>query len=260
VADLYAGLSRFYDSENAGLVEDLAAYSQLGARFGGPALDVGCGTGRVALHLAEDGLRVVGIDSSAAMLASAEDKLKRAHSEVAARCAWRQIDVRDLALDERFGLAIFAYSGFMHLLDQTDQLAALSRMAAHLRPGGGVALDLANPIPIWRADDVDSPVVERLFVDDQTGHRVMQQSLAVFDPVSQIMDITWLYDRIDHEGLVRRTLIPQRMRYTLASELTLLLQASGFGEIEIYGDYEFNAYDGDSPRLFAVARLAGQAA
>ena len=60
----YEPIARFYDAENAEMTEDLALYSAVLAEYGGPVLDVGCGTGRVMLHLATEGARVVGIDRS----------------------------------------------------------------------------------------------------------------------------------------------------------------------------------------------------
>ncbi len=250
--DLYGDIARYYDSENVGLVEDLAAYDVLVGRFGGPVLDVGCGTGRIALHLATHGQMVVGVDASAAMLERARE---HAHSagEAGRRVEWVESDIRELDRPQRFGLAIFAFSGFMHLLEHSEQLKALDRIAAHVRPGGGVALDLANPIEPFRAEDIASLVVERLFIDNTTGDTVIQQSLATLDRISQVMSLTWFYDRIAADGLVHRSMMPQRVRYTFASELVLLLQRTGFEQAEIYGDYDFNSYKEDSPRLFAVA-------
>jgi 2-polyprenyl-3-methyl-5-hydroxy-6-metoxy-1,4-benzoquinol methylase len=259
MGDLYTDMARYYDSENAGLVEDLAAYDVLAGRFGGPVLDVGCGTGRVGLHMATRGLEVVGIDASAAMLDRA-----RAHAadagEAGRRVEWAECDVRDLSRPDRFGLAVFAFSGFMHLLEHSEQVKALERISAHLKPGGGLVIDLANPIEVFRAEDSPSLVVERLFTDAETGHTVMQQSLASFDRISQVMSVTWVYDRISPDGLVHRALMPQRVRYTFASEMSLLLQHVGLGQVEVYGDYNFNEYEEESPRLFVVAtRVPGDA-
>lgn len=254
--DFYEDVARYYDSENAGLQEDFNAYDILASRFGSPVLDVGCGTGRIALHLARTGFDVVGIDASGAMLDRAREHAKEQGGN-AAKIEWLEADVRDLDRSERFGLAIFAFSGFMHLLEHSEQIKALQRIAAHLRPGGGVAIDIANPIDIFRSEDVDSLVVERMFIDADTGNTVMQQSLASFDRVSQIMSLTWVYDRIGTDGVIHRLLMPQRVRYTLASEMSLLLQFVGLEQAEIYGDYDFNPYAEDSPRLLAVATRAG---
>jgi len=255
--DLYADISRYYDSENVGLVEDFAAYEILAERFGQPVLDIGCGTGRITLHLAEQGIEVVGVDSSQSMLDRARANGGEAQQSALVKIEWVQGDMRDLDLKRQFGLAIFSFSGFMHLLEHSEQIKTLRQMAAHVRPGGGIAIDLANPIDIFRADDVDTLVMERVFIDAETGQTVMQQSLAGFNRITQIMSLTWVYDRIDPDGLIHRALVPQRVRYTLASEMRLLLQLTGFEQIEVYGDYDFNTYEEDSPRLFVVALRAG---
>ncbi len=251
-ADPYEQIARFYDAENAKLVEDLPAYALLADRFGGPVLEAGCGTGRVALYLAQQGIRVVGIDVSAAMLRRA-----RQHADEqglgAPLVTWHKADVRTLALDERFGLCTLAYNTFAHLLTQDDQIAALERIAVHVRPGGGVALDLRNLIVDVLAGDSPGLDFERVFTDPATGHTIMQRSLTSLDRASQIVDVTWVYDEIMPDGTVKRTLIPARYRYTFGPELGLLLRLAGFSAVELYGDYDFNPYEEDSPRLLAVA-------
>lgn len=254
--DPYAALVRTYDAETGEMRDDLAAYQSLARRFGAPVLDVGCGTGRVAFDLAAEGLQVVGVDTSAPMLerARARGAEEPANS---ARIRWLEADITTLALEERFGLAIFAYNGFMHLLEQPVQQTALAHIAAHLRPGGALAIDLPNPVEMFRVDDTPGLVLERIFDDPETGERVMQQSLASVDRATQIMSVTWVYDRIAADGVVRRHIVPVRLRYTMAAELRLLLEQAGFDEIALYGDYDFNDYDEDGPRLLAVAAKRG---
>lgn len=247
--DLYTEISRYYDSENMSLIEDFSAYELLVERFGGPVLDVGCGTGRITLHLAGQGVEIVGLDSSQSML----DKARVHEQDRKQSVKWVLGDMREVELDQKFGLAIFSFSGFMHLLEHSDQIKTLQRIAHHLKAGGGIALDLASPIETFRADDSDSMIVERIFIDADTGDTVIQQSLATMDRVRQTMSLTWIYDRMGKDGQVYRSLVPQLVRYTFASEMRLLLQLAGFEQIEIYGDYEFNTYSEDSPRLFAVA-------
>jgi SAM-dependent methyltransferase len=253
--DPYARLVTYYDIENADLVDDLPTYAALADRFGGPILDVGCGTGRVTFHLAGRGLRVVGVDFSPSMLKRARERAAH-HDLDPARLEWIESDVTQLALDENFGLAIFAYNGFMHLLTQTDQIAALTHIAAHLKPGGGLALDLPNPVEMFHADDVAGLVVERTFTDPTTGATVIQQSLASLDRATQIMDLTWVYDSVDANGALRRDLVPLRLRYTLAPEMRLLIERAGLQVEGLYGDYDLNPYEEESPRLFVVATRA----
>lgn len=249
--DVYEGLARYYDSENAALTADLPLYSTLAARFGGPVLDIGCGTGRIAFHLADEGYDVTGIDPSAAMLDRARAVPQAADQP--GSLAWLEADITTLALDARFGFALFAFSGFMHLLTQDAQIAAVERAAAHLKPGGGLVIDVANPIEMFLADEVASLVWERTFTDAETGHTVMQHSLAAVDRVTQIMDLTWVYDRIEDDGRVIRSLVPQEVRYVMPTEMALLMQRAGLADVELYGDYEFGDITEESPRLIAVA-------
>ncbi len=250
--DPYDLIERYYDAENAGLTDDFPVYDRLVERFGRPVLDVGCGTGRVALYLARQGVRVVGIDLSAAMLKRARERavLNKLDPSLV---AWHQADARSLRLDERFRLAIVTYNTFMHFVNQEEQIAVLEHIAAHLSPGGGLAVDLPNPVEMFCADDTAALVLERTFADPQTGHLVMQQSVAHLDRAAQIVDVTWVYDRVAPDGQIARTVVPLRMRYTMASEMRLLLARAGFGAVELYGDYDFNPYDEDSPRLLAIA-------
>jgi SAM-dependent methyltransferase len=250
--DPYTALVRTYDAETGEMRDDLEAYHTLARRFGGPVLDVGCGTGRVAFDLAAEGYAITGVDTSAPMLERARQRAGREAVD-AARIRWLEVDITALALEERFGFAVFAYNGFMHITEQPAQQAALSHIAAHLKPGGGLALDLPNPVEMFRVEDTPGLVLERIFDDPETGEQVMQQSLASVDRAEQIMSVTWIYDHIAADGIVRRRIAPVRLRYTMAAELRLLLEQAGFARIALYGDYDFSQYSEDSPRLLAVA-------
>jgi SAM-dependent methyltransferase len=252
--DPYVALVRTYDAETGDMRDDLAAYVTLARRYGDPLLDVGCGTGRVAFELAQAGHQVVGIDTSTPML----ERARRKHSGPAS-IRWQEADVTALALDEQFGLAVFAYNGFMHLLEQPRQVAALERIAAHLKPGGALALDLPNPVEMFQVEDTPGLVLERIFNDPDTGEQVMQQSLASLDRAAQLLSVTWVYDRIGADEVVHRHVVPVVLRYTMAAELRLLLAQAGFAAVQIYGDYDFGPYDEDSPRLFTLAEKSGSA-
>ena len=254
--DGYALLARYYDAENTGLVEDLAAYEALVERFGGPVLDVGCGTGRVTFHLARRGVCIVGIDSSAAMLGHARARLER-QPRLEGSVKLHHDDVRRLALNERFNLAIFTYNGFMHLTRRQDQVEALTRIRDHLTEQGAVVLDLPNPVEIFSAPDAPGLVLERVFVDQETGGQVMQQSFARLDRAAQLMDVTWVYDRVEPDGSLRRLMVPLTLRYTFAPEMELLLEKVGLKLVDLHGDYAFNPYDQDSPRMLVIAAQAG---
>jgi len=94
-------------------------------------LEVACGTGRVAKHLARDGVEVVGLDLSSAMLDVAREK-----SVGMSNMRWVNADMRSFELDETFGLVIIPGHAFQNILTAVDQIACLESIKRHLVPLG----------------------------------------------------------------------------------------------------------------------------
>lgn len=251
--DWYSEMARFYDAEHEDLIDDLFLYSALLAEVGGPVLDVGYGTGRVALHLAAEGARVVGVDTSEKMLERARVRLA-AYPDLAEQVTFHKISVTEFESAERFGLAVIAYNGFMHLHAQVDQLAALRRIAAALRDDGLLVIDMPNACEAYATDDPPGVAFERTFTEPETGYTVMQQSVSRLDRAAQQLSVTWIYDVIDREGVVRRTLQPVTLRYIFPAEMDLLLMHAGLERVQFYGDYDRSPFADGCPRMIALAR------
>lgn len=140
----------FYDWENARTFgrRDVPFWRRLAAREAAPALELGCGTGRLLLPLARLGPPVVGIDRSAAMLARAHARL--AKRPASARPALVRGDITALPFrDAVFGLVIAPYGMLQSLLNATDLNRTLREIARVLRRGGLVGIDLVPDLPAW---------------------------------------------------------------------------------------------------------------
>lgn len=248
----YDTIARFYDAENAEMTDDLALYSELAEETGGPALDVGCGTGRVMLHLAQEGVRTVGVDRSEAMLARGERKLA-VMPDLKPLVTFVQGDALDADLPGAFKLIIVPYNGFMHFSEQVDQIAALRHFHDLLDDGGLLVMDLPNAGEAFGTQDDGALVLERMFVEPESGHLVMQQSMSTLDRVNQQLHVTWIYDEIADEGAVHRTLAPLVLRYVFPGEMDLLLNLTGFRRVQTYGDYLREPFVDGSERMIVLA-------
>lgn len=252
----YETIARFYDAENRDMTDDLELYSELAAETGSPILDIGCGTGRVMLHLAQEGHRVVGIDYSEAMLARGRRKLglmRDLESEV----AFVHGDALQTDLDQRFKLIIVPYNGFMHFNEQAHQITALRRFRALLDAGGLLVLDLPNAGEAFGTQDDGAVVLERMFTEPESGHLVMQQSVSSLDRIAQQLHVTWIYDEVAANNTVQRTLAPLVLRYVFLGEMDLLLAVTGWRCVAVYGDYDRAPFVEGSPRMIVLAE-AGQ--
>lgn len=250
----YATIARFYDAENTDKVDDLDLYLDLAGDYGGPLLDVGCGTGRVMFPLAEAGYTIHGIDNEKAMLERAEDRLKLSPN-LRERLILHHGDMRTYdAMPVKFKLSLVPYNGLMHFHDQDTQLAVLRRLRTWTHDDGLLVLDLPNAGEMFASQDTEAVTLERTFLEPETGHMVMQQSVSVLNRTEQLMRVTWIYDEITGDGTVKRTVAPLVLYYYFRSEIQLLLKASGFEVQDIYGDTAFGPYEEGCERMVVFAR------
>jgi SAM-dependent methyltransferase len=120
-------------------------------------LELGCGTGRVTIPIAREGIDVVGLDNAPAMLDVARRKAAADGLDV----TWVEADMRDFDLGRRFGLVIIPYRSFLHLLTDEDQRSCLAAVHRHLLPGGRLALNFFAPPSA--ATGADRPVISRIY-------------------------------------------------------------------------------------------------
>jgi len=140
----------FYDWENARTLgrRDVGFWRRLAAASPGPVLELGCGTGRVTLPIARDGVSIVGIDRSVEMLTRADERQRRARRPLAAPLV--RGDIRDLPfVDASFPLVIAPYGILQSLLRERDLTATLAAVNRVLAPGGTFGLELVADLPSW---------------------------------------------------------------------------------------------------------------
>lgn len=167
VADLHV---LWHDLECGRYAQDLPLWRELAAEAAGPILDLGAGTGRVALDLARAGHDVVALDRDAQLLAALRERAGDLPVETV------RADARDFRLDRRFAL-VLAPMQTVQLLGGADGRAGMLRCAAaHLRPGGLLACALADALEGFDAQHTEPPLPDVL---ERDGWVYASQPVAV---------------------------------------------------------------------------------
>lgn len=247
----YDDMVRFYEIEHEMFSEDLALYRGFAKHCGGPLLELGCGTGRLLIPLAQAGFEVTGVDRSAPMLARARQKIASLPLEVASRITLIQGDMRDVSLHRQFSLVFIALNTFVHLLTRQDQHQALDTATRHLSPEGRLIIDLSNPLLLPASPE--PLTLHRRWEDRERGETILKFTSAQFDPGTQLEELVLIYDVIDADGRVTRSVHPFTLRHTYCHEMELLLEQAGLRMEACYGSYEFDPYDAQSERMIFVA-------
>ncbi|GIK43676.1 MAG: type 12 methyltransferase [Chloroflexota bacterium] len=250
-------IARYYDLLYGALDEDLPMWQTLTETTDGPILEVGCGTGRLLVPLAEAGHTLTGLDLSPVALDAARTKIKAAG--LTRRVSLHQADMRDFDLSQKnFALAFIPLNTFLHNHTADDQLATLAAIRRHLQPAGQLILDIFHPDPALLAEADGRLYFENETVDDLTGRTVQWYWRHDIDLAEQMRHLTYILDEIDEGGLVRRVQLPFSLRLVYRYEMELLLRASGFSVETIYGSYDLEPFHSHSQKMVFVARKDGE--
>jgi len=143
----YDALAELYDPWSASVTEDVGFYLAEARRSGGPVVELGVGTGRIAIPIAADGIRVIGVDSSRGML----DVCARRAALAGVTVDLRRGDLTAPPIGERVPLVIVPFRSYLHLRTDDERRRALAAAWELLRPGGRLVFDVFAP----SAEDIE---------------------------------------------------------------------------------------------------------
>ncbi len=255
--------AQVYDLEYRWKTDDVDYWVQLAKEFagsGGTALELGCGTGRVLVPVAESGVNVVGIDESPFMLARAKDRYERLSGDVQARIGLLEADMRTFKLEQKFKLIYVPFNAFLVLRTIEDQLATLNAVRQALAPGGVFAMDIFVP-DVNRLVGSGRPPKWGLEVDEtipDLGIRLQRDTLTRYDTYNQQIMATFRMREYRDNILEREWLSDLNMCYLFPRELEHLLTRAGFEMVHFWGDYSRQEFwKMQQPRIMLpVARAA----
>jgi SAM-dependent methyltransferase len=214
-----------------------SAVAFLAARAGaGPVLELGIGTGRVALPLAATGLTVHGVDASARMVELL--RAKPGGDAIAVTIA----DFGRFDLAQKFSLVFVVFNTFFSLLTQEEQTGCFERVAAHLAPGGRFVIECFTP-DLSRFDRGQRTSATAVEVDE------VWLDTSLHDPVQQVV-------RTQHV-VIRESgneLFPVAIRYAWPSELDLMGRVAGLEREERYDGWDGRPFTGKTDAMVTVYR------
>ena len=230
----YDPIARLYDPWSASVQEDIPFYLEEARAAGGPVVELGVGTGRIAVPLAADGIEVIGVDASEGMLGVCREHAALAGVSLDLRLG----DLRDPPVDERVPLVLCPFRSLLHMQTDEDRRKALQAVRRLLVPDGRFVFDVFEP----SQGDID-----------ETDGRWLEREPGI-------------WERADWDGAARTLTLSVRDAQT-ESTMTLawlspdewqtLLVEEGFEIDALYGWFDRSRYAGGEDFIYLARRATG---
>jgi SAM-dependent methyltransferase len=227
----YDRIARLYDPWSASVVEDVAFYLERARESGGPVVELGVGTGRIAVPIASDGIRVIGIDSSEGMLDIARERAELAGVEVELHYG----DFRNPPVEGPVPLVIAPFRSLLHMETDADRLAVVRAAHDLLEDGGRFVFDVFWPGP----EDIA-----------ETHGRWLEREPGIFERADWDEERRTLILRVRGEGVESEL----SLAWISISEWRELLGSEGFAVEGLYGWFDGTPWSGHEDSIWVCRR------
>jgi len=228
----YDAIARIYDPWSRSVVEDVPFYVYEAVRAGGPVLELGVGTGRIAVPIAAAGIEVVGVDLSAGMLEVARERAELA----GVRVDLRHGDMREPPVGGTFPLVICPFRSLLHMETDADRRTALRAIATRLEPTGRFVFDVFTP----GADDIA-----------ETHGRWLEREPGIWERADWHEESRTLILRL-RSGEVAET--EMSLAWLSVAEWKELLREEGFVVDAVYGWFDRSPWRGGEDSVWVCRR------
>jgi 2-polyprenyl-3-methyl-5-hydroxy-6-metoxy-1,4-benzoquinol methylase len=253
----YDSHSELYDQLYLGLPGEQEFYVSESLRYPSPVLEIGCGSGRITIPIAQAGVDITGIDNSEGLLKVAGEKLTKIKT-VAGNIELHLADMRDFSLDKKFNLVIIPYRAFLHMHSVEDQKKTLNNIREHLAPGGHLIMNMFFP----RIDVMDTYMnqlgtvvkqVKTLELDN--GNKQIFFDTRQYSSYSQLITQYFIMEEIDEQGtVVAKRYFPLTLRWVTRFEMEHLLELCGFKLVNLFGWFDKREFSDSSEEMIWVAQ------
>jgi SAM-dependent methyltransferase len=229
----YDAIAELYDPWSKSVTEDVDFYVAEARKAGGPVVELGVGTGRIAVPTAVAGVRVIGVDSSAGMLEVCRRRGEEAG--VAELLDLRLGDLRRPPVEERVRLATAPFRSFLHLGSDADRLGALAATWGLLEQGGRLVFDVFAPS---RADV------------EETNARWLEREPGIWERADWDLERRVLTLSVRGE----RGETTMELAWIAPEEWRALLEQAGFDVLACYGWFDMRPYAGGEDTVWLARR------
>jgi SAM-dependent methyltransferase len=227
----YDAIAELYDPWSASVVEDVAFYLAEARRSGGPVVELGVGTGRIAVPIAADAIRVIGVDSSRGML----DVCARRAALVGVQLDLRLGDLREPPVSELVPLVVCPFRSLLHMHTDDDRRRVLRAAQSLLLPEGRFVFDVFAP------DAADIEQTQGRWLEREPG--IFEH--AVWDEAARTLTLTVR----GHE-----TETTMALAWLSSEEWRTLIEETGFEIEACYGWFDRTPYAGQEDMIWITRR------
>jgi|WetSurMetagenome_2_1015567.scaffolds.fasta_scaffold10622_4 SAM-dependent methyltransferase len=245
--NFYTVGAKYYDGayQNNPNLHDIPFYLDLAQRYGGPILEIACGTGRVLLEVARKGFEIWGVDSSPDQLAILTSKLRKEPERTQNLVRLFDGDMRTFSLDRKFRLVIIPFRPMQHMLTIDDQSSALNAARAHLMSDGLLAFDVFYPDFALLLQHSDKETLDVEWHDSDNESQVVRRYFRRIsvDLLQQRFEGEFIFRTFEHDRVINEDRSQFTMGYYTYPHLLLLFRQCGFEVAEQYGGFSREPID-----------------
>ena len=251
--------AQYYDYFSTGTPGDEQFYLEEAVKAGSPVLELGAGTIRITIPIAQAGIEITGLDNSPYMLKKARNKISTLEDDVRKRITLIQADMRSFTLDRKFQLVIIPFRAFLHLLTVEDQRGCLTCIREHLSDDGLLIMNNFDPDPdmISQHSSKLGTVVNKIdeFILTESGNKVIVFDTRKYDQTCQTVEGYFIFEEIDSLGqMVSKSYIPIRLRYFFRYEMQHLLELCGFKIQALYGNFQRGPFQAGGEQIWVAVK------
>lgn len=243
-SEIYS-LAQYYDLVND-FEDDVEFFVDFALEKGGKTLELACGTGRMTIPLAKNGVNITGIDVSEEMLSLAKEKALKEGANI----DFQKQNMINFKLDEKFDFIFCIHNSFSHVDGFEDVNTFFENVKNHLTDDGTFILQVFNPDFFFFTRNPNEQFPLKSFIDPKTQKVVELEESSFYDDETQIHFMKWHFKQ---EGKKEQTINwSQRVYYP--QELEYIVQFCGFEIVNKFGDFDESEFANDSETQILVLK------